>query len=85
MHYWGGAKSGDATCTALNTTEMKSVGSSYWSGEQKNFYMFTVEIPEDATGFKFHIGDRWFGADGDTSKQDTVYIFNYSGDKALYE
>ena len=84
VHYWGGAKSGDATCTALNTTEMKSVGSSYWSGEQKNFYMFTVEIPEDATGFKFHIGDRWFGDDGDTSKYNTVYIFNPVSCTVLY-
>ena len=85
VHYWGGAKTGDATCTALNTTEKKSVGSSYWSNAAQTFQMFTVEIPKDSTGFKFHIGDRWFGADGDATKQDTVYIFNYSGDKALYE
>ena len=85
VHYWGGAKTGDATCTPLNTTEKKSVGSSYWSNAAQTFQMFTVEIPKDSTGFKFHIGDRWFGADGDATKQDTVYIFNYSGDKALYE
>ena len=36
------------------------------------------------TGYKVHNGDRWFGDDG-TPDKTTAYIFNYSGDKALYE
>lgn len=83
IHYWN--KSGfvgDAKCNYLGKTKMYNVG--YWGTAQK-FYQYEVEIPDGATGFKFHIGDKWFGvADGDLSKSNTVYIFNYSGDKALY-
>ena len=83
IHYWN--KSGfvgDAKCNYLGKTKMYNVG--YWGTAQK-FYLYEVEIPDGATGFKFHIGDKWFGvADGDLSKSNTVYIFNYSGDKALY-
>ena len=46
--------------------------------------MYSAEIPLEATGFKFHIADRWFGDDGNTATNNAVYIFNYSGDKALY-
>ncbi len=84
VHYWGGSATSDASCTALNTTEKRSVGSSYWGNAEQTFYMYTAVIPSDATGFKFHIGDRWFGDDGNTASQNAVYIFNYSGDKALY-
>lgn len=83
VHYWGGSDGAqNVTCTYSNNTETKDVG--YWSSAQ-TFYMFTVEIPNDATGFKFHIGDRWFGGDGNASNHSKVYIFNYSGDKAVYE
>lgn len=86
IHYWSGSESGtDVTCTSLGTTTSKSVGSSYWSGSAQTFYMFTAEIPSEATGFKFRIGDRWFGDDGNAATQDTVYVFNFDGDKALYE
>lgn len=84
LHYWNDTESGDVTCTALNSTESKSVGSDYWSNNTQTFYMYTAQIPNDATGFKFHIGDRWFGDDGSTANSNAVYIFNYSGDKALY-
>ena len=85
VHYWNnGGLSGDVTCTALGTTEKKSVGSEYWSGSEQTFQMYEVAIPAEATGYKFHIGDRWFGGEGDTSKDTAVYVFSYSGDKALY-
>ena len=83
VHYWGGSTSGDADLTATGKTEQKSVGSSYWGNAAQTFSMYTAEIPADATGFKVHNGDRWFGDDGAT--QNRAYIFNYSGDKALYE
>ena len=84
LHYWNSYDNSDADLVSLNTTEKVSVGSSYWSGDEQKFYMYTATVPSDTTGFKFHIGDRWFGDDGDTSKYNTVYIFNYSGDKAMY-
>ena len=85
VHYWGGSSgTGNANCTSLGTTESRSVGADYWSNSTQTFYMYTAEIPNDATGFKFHIGDRWFGDDGNASTQNAVYAFNYSGDKALY-
>ena len=59
LRYWGDGdvKTADAVCTPLNTTEEVSVGKNYWNNEAKTFYMFTAEIPAEATGFKFHIGD----------------------------
>lgn len=85
IHYWNDAGlSVDASCTSLGTTESKSLGSDYWSNASQIFRMYTAQIPTDATGFKFHIGDRWFGDDGNATTNNAVYIFNYSGDKALY-
>ena len=85
VHYWNDAGlSGDAVCTSLGTTESRSVGSEYWSNSAQTFKMYSAEIPLEATGFKFHIADRWFGDDGNTATNNAVYIFNYSGDKALY-
>ena len=46
--------------------------------------MFTATVPSGFDGYKVHNGDRWFGDDGTPDKM-TAYIFNYSGDKALYE
>lgn len=77
-----GAK--DADLTATGKTEKKSVGNSYWNGAEQNFVMFTTTVPADFSGYKVHNGDRWFGENGTTDKT-TAYIFNYSGDKALYE
>lgn len=82
VYYWGGSTTGDASCTNLGTQKSKNVG--YWSTAQ-TFYMFTAEIPADSTGFKFRIGDRWFGEDGNATSQDTVYAFHYGGNKAVYE
>lgn len=84
VHYWNDSASGDAVCTPLNMTLSKSVGSEYWSGSEQTFYMYSAEIPAEMTGYKFHIGDTWFGGDGDTAASNTVYAFNYSGDKAEY-
>ncbi len=84
VHYWNGSASGDTELTATGETIKASVGSSYWSGAEKTFIVYQTVIPEEATGFKFHIGDRWFGSDGNVSTSNGVYIFNYSGDKAKY-
>ncbi len=85
IHYWNNSGfAADAVCKSLGTTESRSVGSEYWSNSAQTFRMYSVEIPLDATGFKFHIKDRWFGDDGNTSTDNAVYVFNYSGDKALY-
>ena len=82
IHYWGG-KDGikDVACKSLNTSKKANVG--YWSTAQL-FQQYVVYIPTDATGYKFHIGDRWFGADGNPKTSNTVYAFNYSTDKAVY-
>lgn len=87
VHYWGGAESGDVTGTYMNSTKSKAVGSSYWNNEAQTFYMYEFSIPSDSTGMKAWIdedSDRWFGDDGNASDYNTIYIFNYSGDKALY-
>ncbi len=88
VHYWGGkGGSGDVKCTALSTTKKKDVG--YW-GSAQTFQQFIADIPADATGYKFHIGSRWFPAgsdsagDGKTSTTNTAYIFNYDNDKVIY-
>lgn len=82
VHYWNdGGFTGDASLVALNTTVNKNVG--FW-GSAQTFKQYTVKIPKTATGYKFHIGDRWFGANGSLSSSNSVYIFNYSGDKATY-
>lgn len=85
VHYWGGADGAkDADLTATGKTEKKSVGKAYWNGDEQTFTMFTANVPSDFKGYKVHNGDRWFGDDG-TPDKTTAYIFNYSGDKALYE
>ena len=85
VHYWGGADGAkDADLTATGKTEKKSVGKAYWNGDEQTFTMFTATVPSDFKGYKVHNGDRWFGDDG-TPDKTTAYIFNYSGDKALYE
>ena len=83
IHYWGGKTGaiGDEKCTPLNKTVVKNVG--FW-GSAQTFRQYVAYIPEDATGFKFHIGNRWFGTDGYTSSQNTVYAFNYDYDRCLY-
>ena len=86
VHYWGGKTGvGDAKVSALNTTKVYNVG--FWSTSQ-TFKQFVAYIPEDATGFKFHIADvgndRWFGTDGTTATQNTVYAFNYDYDRCKY-
>ena len=85
VHYWGGADvAKDADLTATGKTEKKSVGKAYWNGDEQTFTMFTANVPSGFDGYKVHNGDRWFGDDG-TPDKTTAYIFNYSGDKALYE
>ena len=87
VHYWGGEKSGDADATRMEPEEVwqKSLGSNYWNGASQSFYMFTAEIPSDATGYKVHNGDRWFGDDGNVDNT-YAYVFNYSEqDRAIYE
>lgn len=82
VRYWNDAGlTGDADLTAAGETETVDVG--YWDAAQ-TFTMFTAEVPATATGFKVHNGDRWFSGDGVLLNSNTVYIFNYSGDKADY-
>ena len=89
VHYWGGSSGAGDALLNRNLAEIayKSVGSEYWSGQQQTFYMYKASIPKDATGFKIYhkSSGRWFGNDGNATTQSKAYIFNYSGDKALYE
>ncbi len=84
VHYWGGADSGDAAATAINTQKQKSVGQAYWDGGEQTYNMFEATIPADATGFKFHIGETWFGDDGNTADSNAVYAFEYGGNYLAY-
>ena len=84
VHYWGGAEPGDAAATALNTQKDKSVGQAYWDGGEQTYNMFEATIPADATGFKFHIGETWFGGDGNTAESNAVYVFEYGDNYLAY-
>ena len=82
IRYWGGEDGTlDAKCFSLDTAIKADIG--YWSTEQ-TFHQYAAYIPADATGFKFHMADRWFGEDSPNAKCNMVYIFNYDGDKAMY-
>ncbi len=87
IHYWGGKSGiGEANCISLSQVKTKDVG--FWSTPQQ-FRTFVAYIPDDATGYKFHIGDRWFPdgievGDGSTATSNTVYAFNYDVDRAVY-
>ena len=85
VHYWGGAAYGDAPLVQEpGKFEYRYVG--YWAGQQMMFVMFCAEIPADATGFKVNYNkERWFGEDADAAVYNKAYIFNYDGDKALYD
>ncbi len=86
LHYWNDNNFvGDVKCVSTGATADVSVGSEYWNGQPQKFYIYEATVPKQATGFKFHIGDRWFGADGNLSSSNTVYIFEYSGDKCIYK
>ncbi len=85
LHYWGGADgTQDVSLNSLDRQETKDVG--YWSTAQ-TFYMSSVEVPADITGFKvwYSPSNRWFGDDADASLSSKAYIFNYTDDKAVYE
>ena len=41
--------------------------------------MYKAELPDDATGFKVHNGETWFGGDGDLSTSSTAFVFEYGG------
>ena len=92
VHYWGGADgAADSDLTATGETKQKKLGSDYWGDEAQTFNIYTAEIPADATGFKVHNGDRWFGEDGSLDKP-VAFVFNYSeydgdpnADRAVYE
>ena len=87
IRYWGGKDGAkDAVCTPLSTTTVKNVG--FW-GSAQTFKQYVAYIPKDATGFKFHIDNRWFPdgpnyGDGNTKTQNTVYAFNYDYDRVIY-
>lgn len=82
VHYWGGKDGAkDEKCVSMNKTILHYVG--YWSSDQ-SFRQYYADIPADATGWKFHIGTRWFGGDASAASYNGAYIFNYNGDKATY-
>ena len=85
LHYWNSSTNGDVALESTGKTVTKSVGSGYWGGAAQTFTLYTARIPAEATGFKFHIGTRWFGSDGVVGQSNCAYIFNYSGDKCLYD
>lgn len=86
LHYWNqNGLTGDATCVRTTATSNVSVGSAYWNGAAQMFYIYEATVPLTATGYKFHIGDRWFGSDGSLSSSNAVYVFEYGRvDRAMY-
>ena len=60
------------------------IGNDYWGNAEQTFTIYTAEIPLGYTNYKVRNGNRWFGDDGSIDKPN-AYIFNYDGDKAIYE
>ena len=84
VHYWSGTAVSDSDLVATGETIQRKLGNDYWNDEEQSFTIFTAEIPADATGFKVHNGDRWFGEDGSLDKP-VAFVFNYHySDNALY-
>lgn len=82
IHCWDGNDvAEDIDLVATGNTVTKDVG--YWS-EAQTFHLYTAEIPVDKFNYKVRNGGRWFGDNGHLKKPN-AYIFNYSGDKVLYE
>lgn len=85
LRHWGGSSGTvDVDVIQTGTTEQKRLGNSYWGNAEQTFQMGKATIPNDITGFKVHRDDRWFGENA-ASGMKIAYIFNYDGDKALYE
>ena len=86
IHYWNqSGVVGDVTCVKTTATANVGVGSSFWGGAAQKFYIYEATIPLTATGYKFHIGNRWFGDDGNPTTSNAVYVFEYSSvDRAMY-
>lgn len=79
VHYWNNSGvAADAACVKTTATANVSVGSEFWGGAAQKFYIYEATIPMTATGYKFHIGDKWFGDNGSLSTSNTVYVFEYS-------
>lgn len=86
LHYWGGT---DGTKDATSFTYMGTVNHTDTDGwkASNTYYKYYTTIPSDATSMKAWLDlddDRWFGANGNASTNNTIYIYNYSGDKADY-
>jgi hypothetical protein len=76
VHYWGGSDGAkDAALTATGKTAQQAVGSAYWSNQPKTFNMYTASIPADATGYKVHNGDTWFGSTDGTPAATSFHGF----------
>ena len=85
VHYWGGEDgAGDVNVVSTGGTEYKAVGSSYWSNQPQKFNMYTAAIPADATGFKVHNDNTWFGEDGSVADHTSVYVFEYGNNYLAY-
>ena len=87
VHCWGNEGNMDIHLTPTSTTVQKALGDSYWDNEEQTFSIFTAEIPYGYYGYKICArgpGERWFGEDG-SLENPNAYIFNYDGDRALYE
>lgn len=53
LHYWNDeGVQGDVELTATNETSEYSVGSDYWNGASKLFYIYTAQVPVEATSIK---------------------------------
>ncbi|HHZ06907.1 MAG TPA: starch-binding protein [Clostridiales bacterium] len=80
-HYWNNSLgiSGDATLVDSGKSINCSVGSQYWNNQSVKFYLYTVEIPASADGFKLHMGNTWYGNDVTLTNGQGVLMFEYGG------
>lgn len=86
VHCWGsGVTDTDIDLVATTKTVTKRLGNDYWGNQEQTFTIYTAEIPVGYTNYKVRNGDRWFGDNDGSIDKPNAYIFNYSGDKAIYE
>lgn len=88
VHYWNETTNGDVGVDFTGTQDTKKMKTEYscsfWSDDE-SFHMSKAVIPSDATSFKVHYGETWFGDDASASEKKKAFIYNYDGDKAIYE
>lgn len=82
LHYWNdNGLEGDAQLVSTGLTGEFAVGDDYWSNNKKLYYIYTAEIPVEATHvktFTSETGDDWAEEKVSPVEGKIVLVFEYS-------